>query len=250
MRSAALVLSFIAVASCSPAATTQPTSSTPASTATSSATQVATTSTASSIADASTGDAGWSVIVDLSAPLPNDPIPEQEQVLTLVVGPHLQSAANCGDGGGSGGGKSVASLGGALSGAFTKKGATEKAYVVNVQPCGGDATHRFVVIAANKIVLTAPVREHTIFSVHDLDGDGVNEILLLGTSSAVLADGGHAKEAGTDARLYSAEDGQLQELCYFGIVHSGSCQYARILYRRQGTGVDYHTDRERMATCR
>ena len=243
MKRAAVACVALAVASCAPPTSLPASRPTEAATPTASpkAAPTATvtgTATASPIANLDAGDDGWQVIVDLSAQVPAPVIVEQERVLTLVVGPHVSSAARCADAGAS---STLATLSGAFAGAYTAKGAKEKAYVVNTRPCGGGMeTHRFVVLADMKIKVRAPVPEDALYSVHDLDGDGDNEILLLGTNA----------NGGTTAHLYSAEDAQLQELVDFGEVGRGSCEWARILVRVRGTSMEFHADKERLSQCR
>jgi hypothetical protein len=233
----AFACALFPLAACAPAAAPPP-SPQPIATAPTNTANTPSASASGVAAPVPTGDAGnddgWNVVVDLAAPPAQAAIPEQEKVLTLVVGPHVSDASACA------GTSVVATIGGGFAGAFTAKGATEKAYLISVRACaGGPATNHFVVIEGDtKIRVDAKVGETQMFSIHDLDGDGDNEILLVGTNAA----------GETIARLYTAEDADLETLADFGVVGRPGCHPARILYRVSGKSMDFHTDKTRM-TC-
>jgi hypothetical protein len=219
-------LLLLALAACAPAAPRP-------STSTSTSPSTSTSTSPSTLPDA--GD-GWIEIVDLMNPPAKQPAPEGDKVITRVLGAHVKDRADCADGGWA----RVAWIGGAFAGSYTAKGADEKAYLVDAVPCGsaGEVNH-FVVMSGDKVLIDGKVPENRFFSVHDLDGDGVNEILLV-----------HEAGSGASAQLYSAEDGQLVKFFDFGEVARGECLTARILYRVKGTSIDFKSDKGRMATCR
>ena len=146
----------------------------------------------------------------------------------------------------------MATVEGGLAGAFTAKGARETIYLVTLTPCAaGAVAHRVTVVGGDKVVANADVAESALYEVRDLDGDGANEILVVGTRW--LKDG----TVITTARLLSAEDGQIVPLYDFGPLSSSRCigapedkaESAILTYRTTATGMEFHAEK-RARGCR
>jgi hypothetical protein len=126
-------------------------------------------------------------------------------------------------------------------GAFTKPGLHETAYLIGMWEChvGRFGTFRLVIVAGDSIALNQEVPARLIRRVTDLDGDGIQELLLEGggTGTGVTE---------TNARLVKLTQGRIQVLKDFHEVAVDSCASGRpedsitasvILYRSKGHGV-------------
>ena len=126
-------------------------------------------------------------------------------------------------------------------GAFTKAGLQESAYLIGMWECHVARfwTYRLVVLSENKIVFNQEAPADLIRKVTDLDGDGLQEMLLEGggTGTGITE---------TNARLVSLSQGRLQVLKDFHEVSVDSCAgggpkdsilAAVITYQPKGAGV-------------
>ncbi|MBI5535654.1 MAG: hypothetical protein HY898_23185 [Deltaproteobacteria bacterium] len=194
-------------------------------------------------APASAAD-GWKELVDLDHPPTLPTIAEHDKILDKLVGPHRHDRKECT----ADGPKTVATLQGGLAGTFTAPGAKQLAYIVTTVGCQDPVDrdtdkHRLVIMEGDKVVLDKEITEHTLVAVSDLDADGDNELLALS--------GKNADATGTiSARLLDTEGGELQVLFDFGEVArtrcaggKGTLQSARIVYRIQGTSMEYRAQK-------
>lgn len=188
----------------------------------------------------STGD-GWRVIAEVDAlqALPaGKQVPEE---VTKLLGPLAFEDRQCPPSGGS-----VGALLGAGEGAFSGKGAKEGIYLVDVWPCHapadahGGATQLVVLDGAKKI-LGEVVPEKSVYVIPDLDGDGDNEILLVGVSHA----GGVSTRT---ARLCSLDGGKLETIYDLGVIAQTQCpagqdEAATVSFRVRGTAMEFHHEK-------
>jgi len=193
---------------------------------------------------------GWKVLVDFDRLPEMPPIAEHDKVLEQVVGPHRHQRKECA----SDGPKTIATLQGGIQGAFTNPGAKEVAFLVTTSGCqdpeGQDTDkHRLVIMTDNKVVLDKEITEHLLVAVKDLDADGDNEVLVVS--------GKKTDPTGSiSARLLDTEGGEMQVLFDFGEVVRTQCveghgtlQSATIVYRAQGTSMEYRADK-RQKPCK
>lgn len=107
-------------------------------------------------------------------------------------------------------------------GSFTAAGAKETAYLVRVTKCGetmaemGADVNRLVVLSGNQIVANAETRDSSILKTYDLNGDGMNELLLAGGWA-------HGGEDTTNATLVRFDKKALVTVENFGTVYHDVC---------------------------
>jgi len=187
---------------------------------------------------------GWELVVDMDRPPTLPTIAQHDRILDRLVGPHVHGLEECK----ASGPKAIATLQGGVEGSFSGVGKKETAYLVTTRGCDDPADrdtdkHRFVVMAGDALVIDQEVAEHSLVAVSDVDADGDNEVVLVGGSR------GDATGSVT-ARLVDMEGGQFAEVYGFGEVArtrcpagAGSLMSSRILYRKQGTSMEYKNER-------
>jgi hypothetical protein len=200
-------------------------------------------------ASAADTDVAWKVLVDLDAMPPAASVLHPEAFAKLS-GARLKtfraSKKEC-----TGKDDGVLTVDGGYQGAFTKKGANEVLFLVNLVPCATTAKpgplHALLVVEGEgghvNVKVNEPVTENDIAAVGDLDQDGDNEILLVGTNGA-----------STTARLADTEDGKLETLFDFGEVVNGACEPGKpapagatssvIRYRLVGSSMQYKAEKK------
>ena len=128
-----------------------------------------------------------------------------------------------------------------VRGSFTKAGSRETAYLISMGECHVARfwTYRLVIISGNQLIIHQNVPANSIRKVSDLDGDGIQELLIEGGGTG-------AGGSETNARLISLSHGRFQVLKDFHEVVVDSCSQGRsedeilaavIIYRSKGPGV-------------
>jgi hypothetical protein len=191
------------------------------------------------------GSDAWRVLVDFDN-FPHPPNLEADIVAEHVIKhvvkePFAHKKEDCA----SAGAKVVARATGGFTGAFTKKGSAEHAYLVHTHACEGDEheKHHLVVLqqADSAVLVDQEVPERMIAEVQDLDQDGDNEILLIGAH----------KEGETvifTARMVDTEDAHFDTLFDFKEIGRSTCPDGQaesplIKYRIKGTQLEYAAEK-------
>ena len=185
-------------------------------------------------------EAEWKVLVDLDSLPPDTPVAKPEtfaKFTTPAFKTYRKAKKDC-----TGKNDAIISVDGGMQGAFTKTGAAEVLYLVNVVPCDekSGAIHTLLVLQGGHVNVNVPVPEYDIVEVRDLDQDGDNEILLVGGWPPQVK-----------ARLVDTEDGKLETLFDFGEIAKGSCDggtpsgdSAIIKFRKSATAMEYKAEKK------
>ncbi len=142
----------------------------------------------------------------------------ERHVLTAVSPDYYDSLLECGNDYGA----PVLRIASAVTGSFTAPSAKETAYLVGVTKCGetvaemGADINRLLVFSGNQMVASAETRSDTILKAFDLNGDGVNELLLAGGWA-------HGGEITTNATLVRFDKKALVTIENFGAVYHDVC---------------------------
>jgi membrane dipeptidase len=154
--------------------------------------------------------ADWKLLYDTSAPPAPRPVPPGDADAQRIA-----ASLSCT--------RAVS----AVPGAFTKKGASEVAYLFE---CNVPEGHLLALVGDHQVVAKLAVPEDTLVEVGDLDMDGDNELLVVGHQGAK-----------TTARLLDADGAELAPVYDFSAMGE-PCARATITYRLKGGGLEFHVD--------
>jgi hypothetical protein len=116
----------------------------------------------------------------------------------------------------------VPKITGFTTGAFTEPNTTQTAYLIMVGECGAPhavnwGTKRLAIFSGDKLVVNVDVQDHTtILNTYDLNGDGINELLITGG----YMQSGYVSQWGA---LISFKDGRLRFDKKFESLWSSNC---------------------------
>jgi hypothetical protein len=194
----------------------------------------------------------WKDLYDMdNPPTPHVATKDDDAILTKAIGAHKKSQADC-----KGAKATVATIQDDAQGSFTGKGQQENAYTVRLSPCGAkdDTQDKFKLIVVGqdgKVARNIDVNEQWIAGTSDIDSDGDNEILLVGTNST----GGVITNT---ARLVELTDAsKLQIIFDWHEVTRSTCngtpddkaESAKIQYRVNATGGMDFQAAKKPGTC-
>ncbi len=113
----------------------------------------------------------------------------------------------------------VLRIAGLSAGSFTGAGKTETAYLIDYVKCNEDParrSNRLAVFSEDKLIAVAEVPELVLLKSYDLNGDGINELLLSGGVARV-------GEVRSSARLVQFDKAELKTVEDFGTVYDNAC---------------------------
>ncbi len=113
------------------------------------------------------------------------------------------------------------------TGSFTRAGARQQFYLIKVGECGATGrnyfgTYRAAVFEAGRLAASAAAPGDRIPVVRDMDGDGIDELLIAGCGSGT-------GEVRCAAALVSMAGGSLRTVRKFEGVYSDPCAYSHDL---------------------
>jgi hypothetical protein len=155
---------------------------------------------------------------DTSSPLPKLDAATQRRVLTVISPNYYERPAQCPSSKDSAD-RVVLNISGLATGSFTSPGAKEDAYLVDVTKCGENPAfrgNRLLVFTGDQLTAAADTKYSEILKSYDLNGDGVNELLLAGGFT-------HMGEVITEATLVRFDKRALVTVENFGSVYHDVC---------------------------
>jgi hypothetical protein len=121
-------------------------------------------------------------------------------------------------------GQIVPQVGPAIEGSFTAAGMRQTAYLIQVGECGAWTrsywgTYRLAVFERERLVVAAEARGDTIAAAMDVNGDGIDEILISGC-------GFGTGTVACTATLVSMARGSIRQIQDFPEVYQDPCGYS------------------------